>query len=320
MVFSCRVCNLSNVRINTPNIPAGTPLDVQRQMVIGPVAMAHRTRSRECTNPDFSIVLPPVPDDPMALDWSYGLTTVPSRINTTLPITLDSLKRAGFPTPHLFVDDWDGGSTICNHLGLPTTYHQGTLQPFGNWILALWEIYLRNPTADRYAMFQDDFVTVRNLRQYLERVPYPERGYLNLYTAFGRHNRCGGNERVIEGKGMGWYEGALVNPVELNPDRLQAGLGAVALVFNNEAVRLLLSAKPIVEKPKAADRVIRYRKVDGGVVNAMNLAGWREYVHNPSLVQHIGKDSSCGNREHPQALTFPGTDFDCLSLLKERAP
>lgn len=178
-------------------------------------------------------------------------------------------------------------------------------------------MYVKNPKADRYALFQDDFVAVKNLRQYLEKCKYPERGYWNLYTAFGKEeNRTGGNERVIKGQKPGWYEGALVTERVTNKDRLQAGLGAVALVFNNEAVSILLTSPSMRDKPKAVDKRIRYRKVDGGIVTAMNLAGWREYVHNPSLVQHIGTMSSCGNREHPQALTFPGVEFDALDLLK----
>lgn len=242
--------------------------------------------------------------------WSYGITTVPERRHTTLPRTLHSLALAGFPSPHLFIDGGnelevqsDGAALLTRTVRIPRT----TI--FLNWYLGLAELYGRNPNAHRYAMFQDDFVTYRNLRQYLEKVPYPEKGYLNLYTAFNS------NEPVIRNKPVGWYEASLLNPGE----PWQTGRGAIALVFSNDAVRTLLTAPSFINKPQAADKVIATRKLDGGIVTAMNMAGYREYIHNPSLVQHTGDISTWkdpGN-PHPHALSFRGEDFDALSLLAE---
>jgi hypothetical protein len=55
----------------------------------------------------------------------------------------------------------------------------------------------------------------------------------------------------------------------------------------------------------------------------MAEAGFTEYVHAPSLVQHTGEVSSMGNpwddtpgaKRYPFAQTFPGKDFDPLTLL-----
>ena len=48
--------------------------------------------------------------------------------------------------------------------------------------LALCELWVRDPLADRYAIFQDDLTCVKNLRGYLDEMKWPVGGYLNLYT------------------------------------------------------------------------------------------------------------------------------------------
>jgi hypothetical protein len=52
-------------------------------------------------------------------------------------------------------------------------------------------------------------------------------------------------------------------------------------------------------------------------VTAANLAGFREYVHVPSLVEHTGIMSSMDNGHWTQkAVEFPGEDFDCMELFR----
>jgi hypothetical protein len=56
------------------------------------------------------------------------------------------------------------------------------------------------------------------------------------------------------------------------------------------------------------------------IVTAMKRAGWKEYVHNPSLLQHTGDGQTTlgnhiGNDRWPGADSFPGEEFDALSLL-----
>lgn len=229
------------------------------------------------------------------LKWSYGVTTVESRFNELLPRTLISLRRAGFKDPRLFVD---GACNIPPSLqGYSITQRVPAVRTYANWFLSLSELYFREPNADRYAMFQDDFVTSRNLRTYLEAVPYPDKGYLNLYT-FPENQKTD----------KGFYESN------------QWGRGAVALVFNNEAVRTLLRQEHMINKIRNRQNRRGWAKgdkgVDGGVIESFKALGWKEYVHNPSLVQHTGLDSSMNNRRHPLASSFKGQDFDLLDLLK----
>lgn len=236
------------------------------------------------------------------MKWSYGVTTVPSRRRTLFPRTLASLAAGGFYEPWVFSDGpLDVPSGVAGW-----TQRSGPAKVFGNWVLALWELYVRNPVADRYAVFQDDIVVYRNLRQYLEAVPYPAKGYLNLYTE---------PRNEATAKAPGWQPSA------------QNGYGALALVFTRHAVINLLASDHMVMKPIPADPTqlasqatgVLYRgehAVDGGIVTSFMQRGWKEYVHNPSLVQHTGLESSFRPAHFPQSTTFRGENFDALTLLQ----
>lgn len=236
--------------------------------------------------------------------WTIGLTTVPSRQATLLTRTLASLQLAGFTglaAPRLFVD---GASTGYEGMGLPVTYRDPLIRTFGNWLLGLNELYIREPTADRYAMFQDDFVTYTHLREYLESWPMPEKGYWNLYTFPCNQDRCPKDARGQ--RGQGWFESD------------QLGRGAVALVFNQQAVKLLLRSQHMIDRPLDPQR--GWRSIDGGISSAFKKEGWTEYVHNPSLVQHIGLESSMGNKSHPLAPSFRGEEYDARNLFVSARP
>lgn len=233
--------------------------------------------------------------------WAYGVTTVPARKVHYLPRTLESLKTAGFECPRLFIDGCHDPKEY-DRFGLEVTVRYPTIRPYGNWVLALAELYLRSPAADRFAIFQDDFVTYRNLRTYLDEREYPgerdtrPKGYYNLYTF--PHNQTLCKDQV------GW---------SLSD---QMGKGAVALVFNREAVRLLLGSQHIIDRAQDPNR--GWKAIDGGVVTAMKEIGWKEYIHHPSLVQHIGDVSSIGNGRHAKAGNFWGEEFNAEELLECR--
>ena len=239
-----------------------------------------------------------------SVKWASGITTVPSRRGDLLPRTIISLGRAGFQEIRLFVDGAQAGQfPEYDKFGLETTFRSPQIRTLGSWLLALMELYLRDPRADRYAVFQDDFITYRNLRQYLEAAPFPVQGYCNLFT-FPE------NQKIVDtalDRRVGWFESN------------QQGRGAVATVFSREAATTILTSKHmIVTKPQTDPSNERsWKSVDGGIMEAFGQIGWREYVHNPSLVQHTGIESSMRNKRHPEAVSFRGEDFDALELLKE---
>lgn len=225
------------------------------------------------------------------MKWAYGVTTVPSRKGELLPRTLASLKKGGFPEPRLFVDGLKDPSDY-DCFGLEVTARFPGIQMGGNWILCLWELLLRDASADFYAIFEDDFVTYKNLRQYLENCKYPEKGYWNLNTLPKNERKAAERE--------GWFSSD------------QLGKSAVALVFDKLSVTKLLGTEYLTE-------VLSTKKscesIDGVIVIALKKSQWTEYVHMPSLVQHTGQKSTLGHKV-PDCRTFKGEDFDATELLK----
>jgi len=240
------------------------------------------------------------------IKWVYGVTTVPDRRADLLPRTLVSLDRAGFPSPRIFVDG-------CSDAGLYSS-HPTTMRPppavgiYGNWILSMWELFLREPNAHRYAIFQDDLVAYRNLRAYLDRCRYPEHGYWNLLT-------FPANEMLAQGK-IGWFESN------------QLGYGAVGLVFSRDALEILLNSHHMVRRVLHPGRGKTH--VDGGIVESMSVEArqlygtpWKEYCHYPSLLGHTGIRSTMpGKFSNPRVwgsegkpVTFRGEEFDAMELL-----
>lgn len=235
--------------------------------------------------------------------WAYGVTTVMERKNTLLPRTLKSLEAAGFPNPRLFIDGIEDTEEWALYLrdfpDIETTIRNPRVGVYGNWWLALMELYIRQPNYERYAIFQDDFVTYKNLRRYLDSIPYPEKGYWNLYTF--PHN-----EKLAPANGKkGFY------PSD------QLGKSAVGLVFDSLAVRHLLAHNHMVQRPM--DAVRGTKLVDGAVVQSLCFdkeVGYTEYIHTPTLTQHTGELSTIGNSPAGwKAVSFMGEDFDAMSLL-----
>lgn len=269
----------------------------------------------------------PCPDDPASnvavatpgvasetrsrLRWAYAVTTIPLRRRDLLPRTLASLAAAGFDRPHLFVDGDRDGKSWSAEFGCPVTCRDApNVRTAGHWVLSLYELYCRDPAADRYLVSQDDAAFVRDLRTYLDRCPYPERSWLNLYTT---------RENLYVGNGVaGWHEAAeLKDGVVYHGRRQQCGRGAVALVFDRPAVVALLGSPHLAARPQDCDW--GHRRIDGGVSQAMNQMGFREFVHQPSLVQHTGAVSSIGNGGGKESAAFPGETWSALSLLKGAA-
>ena len=237
--------------------------------------------------------------------WAAALTTVPSRATTLLPETLKAVTTAGIQ-PVLYVDGLltaEQESVIRQTAGFDVTINQHrNIRTFANWYMAATDLYMTNPWAEHYLFLQDDLTCPKTLLQYLKSCRYPQNGYFNLYT-FRE------NERVIEGKPPGWIE------AYRSRQGHQLGLGAVGLIFPHNALITLLTQKHMLTRKR--DAVRGNHSLDGAIVEAMNQAGYTEYVHNPSLLQHTGEESSMGNAKHAKALSYRGDDFDLMTLLKD---
>lgn len=218
--------------------------------------------------------------------WAYGVTTVHKRRLTLLPRTLQSLRLAGWDYPIVFADgcltafDWE------KELELPVVPRWPVVRAYGNWMMALWELFVRYPQAERYALFQDDLIAPRNLRAYLDTFDLRDNEYWNLYTTAEVAAQCAG------GKPCGWFK------------TNQNGRGAVALVMPRAAVLTVLGSPHTASRPLHAHK--GHRSIDGGVVTALNGSGIYEHCHMPTLVQHIGDESTIGNGQHPKGVAWIG--------------
>lgn len=227
---------------------------------------------------------------PRPISWAYGVTTVPERKDDLLVQTLHSLCDAGFGDPHLFVDGCNDPSEYKEFGGLVSCRPNPPVKIVGNWVMGMWELYVRNPTAHRFVMFQDDIQVVGNLREYLDSSPYPEKGYLNLYT----HDE---NKKFTKDK-PGWCLA------------MQRGLGALGLVFDREALQLALMSQLLVRKPASAHLKRSWKALDGGVSECMRQVSYKEWTHNPSLLQHWGLESSLRNRQYLPVESFSGEKIE----------
>lgn len=245
------------------------------------------------------------------MKWAYGITTVKERAQTYLPRTLQSLAAAGFDAPRLFVDDESNCfervfNAPFSANPFPTTYRSPRVRTYGNWLLALVELVIREPSVERYALFQDDLIAVRDVKSYLEQCRYDPKGYWNLYTFPENQAKFPVNpapERQ-QSQQRGWFTSN------------QRGRGALGLVFSRDvAYKLLASPHTWTRLP---DPQRGWQAVDGAVVTALAHQGIKEFVHNPSLLQHTGDTSSMNHPKQPLTLTFPGEHSSALDLLPKR--
>jgi hypothetical protein len=176
----------------------------------------------------------------------------------------------------------------------------------------------------------------RNLRQYLETVPLVPKTYWNLW--------CGPWNENPQSFGTGRQHPP--PPWMADPSFVgfaggdQGGRGAMGLVFDRETVRALLACAYLTERP--AHRVggrwelhpRGFKFIDGGIVEALKPLGYRELVHFPSLVRHVGALSTVDKRPNVvhhdpdmprkrwdaqyEGRTFPGAGFDAAELIDRR--
>jgi hypothetical protein len=214
------------------------------------------------------------------MNWAYGITTVPERVGTLLPQTIASLAAAGFDRPVLFVD---GHIPAYEDLEVVCHPRVGQLR---NWMLGLFTLFTTKE-ADRYAIFEDDVLACSQLRDYLERCR-PGKVYWNLLTL--------DENRVFTSDVPGWHESN------------QLGRSACGLVFDRSTVDCLLRMERFVRGPANSETMS-----DAVVIATLKSLGYKELVHYPSLLQHVGLESTLGN-SFGHVSGFLGVDYDLLSI------
>jgi hypothetical protein len=207
---------------------------------------------------------------PAIRKWAVGVTTAPRR-RPTLERCLESLMRAGWEAPHLFIDSPVRVPERFGHL--TGTLRNPAIGAWPNHYLALFELTLRHPDADAYFMVQDDALLYdgENIRRYLEGVLWPARlpSIVSLYCP-----------QPYTAEKFGWhrYRRAWV-------------WGALAFVFSRQAAQMYLGDKRVCQH--------RWRSAEDGLSQIDVLLGWWArrrripiWYPTPSLVQHIGETST----------------------------
>jgi hypothetical protein len=233
------------------------------------------------------------------------VTTCPARLSTLLPETIRAVRAAGFD-PDIYADgllSQEQKAGIQVLLSEQAKVHDGhNVQPFSHWYRSVLTMFMQHPWSQWYVVFQDDLTCPKTLLQYILNSKLPPKAYFNLFTFME-------NEQVAAESSTGWIEAYKTKK------GVQFGRGGVCLMFRHDALTALLSQQHMLM------RRLNYKRgntsLDGAIVEAMTQAGYREYIHNPSLVQHTGHVSSMGNKQHEQAKTYPGDDFDLMTLLKD---
>ena len=217
------------------------------------------------------LLAPPAPRHPEPIrKWAVGVTTAPRR-RPTLDACLGNLTRAGWDSPHLFMDSAVRVSGRFGHL--PGTLRGPAAGAWPNHYLALLELSLRHPDADAFLLLQDDALIYdgENVREYLEQALWPG-GRLPIVSLY-----C---PAPYTAKRYGWHR-----------YRRSWVWGAQALVFPRATLHAYLRDRFICQH--------RWRGRTAGLKQIDVLLGWWArrrgtpfWYPTPSLVQHIGETST----------------------------
>jgi hypothetical protein len=214
------------------------------------------------------VPLPGSRSGPAVKRWAVGVTTSPRRV-PTLETCLDSIVRAGWEQPRLFLDGTMHVPLRYSHL--PVTWREDSIGALPSWYMALAELILQQPDADAYVVLQDDVVLFdrESLREHLERVLWPgdHPGLVSLfYTGLDSAN--------------GWFEAKGAWHFSAQGFIFPPG-AARAFLSDADVSRSWLAAsfETHIPIPEVLFEWTAHRKID-------------VWYTNPSLAQHIGGAST----------------------------
>jgi len=225
------------------------------------------------------------------MKWVVGIQTCPREEDVYINHTIAGIHRAGWDQITIFAEP---NSPV--PVGYPVTYRPCRYGDWTNWVCAFFELFIANPDANAFVLFEDDITLSMHIRNYLDwAIPKLGRfGCLSLYTPPTHHSDW-----------KGWHDEA---------DAGWALSGAQGMVFTRPSLQRFLSDPKILE----------YRFDEIGKKNAHKdcaIGKWackkeRVLYHTPSLIDHRGIQSLIGTKNH-QAVDYVGDDFDCETLIGE---
>ncbi len=200
--------------------------------------------------------------------WAVGVLTAP-RKRKTLEATLHDLRRAGFADIQLFAEP--DAEIPAGFQHLPVTRQGRALGVFGNTMTALSALYLSQPHAEAFALFQDDISVADGLRAWCDRELWPSgQGLVSLFTMKEQSETT-----------PGWHVA-------------QRGMfrtfGAQGFVFRRDVLLAFLSDHRVW-----SHRLSRRHGSDAAIGEWATRTGRGIAYHTPSLLQHRGETSAAGH-------------------------
>ncbi len=200
--------------------------------------------------------------------WAVGVLTAP-RKRPTLEATLFDLKRAGFADVQLFAEP--GADIPAGFQHLPVTRQGRALGVFGNTVTALSALYLSQPQAEAFALFQDDISVAEGLRAWCNRELWPSgQGLVSLFTM-----------KEQSGTATGW---------QVAQRGMFRTFGALGFIFRRDVLLAFLSDHRVW-----LHRQSRRHGSDAAIGEWATRTGHGIAYHTPSLLQHRGETSAAGH-------------------------
>lgn len=217
----------------------------------------------------------------------------------------ESMDAAGFHNIHVFhepgrYDHWPNSATF-----------HGSAVRLGEWqnyILALRTMLDLYPDAGRLMTCQDDVAWCRNAAERVSAMPWPSA-------------KCGAVHAYTSRRYASYATGQVSRLVDVHA-RCMAG--ACGLVYSRAAAeRLVHIADLIGWRGHTRDFIEELQKkegVDTFIGETLDDGKFEIWIHNPSMGQHIAKDSTLGHGGpfgSRVAANWPGEQADALELYED---
>ena len=248
----------------------------------------------------------------MDVKWTVGVVTTPRQSEYYLNDTLESIKNSGWDCINLFAEP---DSKIPSNFDDNLVKRSKKYGNWTNWVCGLFELFMNNPNSDYFIMFEDDIVLCHNIKPYLEYclpelVPFAS---ISLYTPsyYCVPKRCFHNEC----RGWNTYCTQTVVMSKKSVNKFLTNYNVIAHRTGETAC------------PKTADITSKtwpeYKNTckDGIIGRWAKEENLPIYYHSPSLVEHIGEDSSLKDQpakifsQHHTSKDFVGEDFNASNWI-----